>query len=95
MKQEQVMPGRTYAIKVKGHLRPVKVLRESVWGGWDCRDEVTGREIRVKTSARLRPIAQRPERDGVTRLTKADKVLSKTIAVRLKAILGGAEARRN
>jgi hypothetical protein len=56
MRREQVQLGQTYVAKINGHLQPVRVLRESIWGGWDCRDRVSGREIRVKTSAKLRRV---------------------------------------
>lgn len=54
MKRKQVTLGHTYAAKVSGKVVPVRIDRESPYGGWDGTNTVTGREVRIKTAARLR-----------------------------------------
>ncbi|MCW5982704.1 MAG: hypothetical protein KIT09_31740 [Bryobacteraceae bacterium] len=44
----------TYVVKVSGRLAPVKILRESPYGGWVGRNERTGREVRIRSAAKLR-----------------------------------------
>ena len=46
--------GTTYIVKVSGTLAKVKLTRECNYGGWYGTNLATGREIRIRTSARLR-----------------------------------------
>ena len=54
MRKQDIEIGRSYLAKVSGKLVSVKILRASVYGGWDARNLTTGREIRIKTAGRLR-----------------------------------------
>ncbi len=54
MKKADVSIGSTYIVKVSGRLAPVTILRESRYGGWIGRNQLTGREVRIRSAARLR-----------------------------------------
>ncbi len=57
MKQEDVLGvGHTYIVKVSGHLVPVKLTAISPYGGWVGRSEKTGREVRIRSAAKLRRV---------------------------------------
>jgi hypothetical protein len=58
MKKRDVILGNVYAVKVSGTVQKVRVTAESPYGGWVGRSLRTGREIRIRSAARLRhPIA--------------------------------------
>jgi len=54
MKKKDVVIGETYVVKVSGKLVPVRIERESPFGGWVGWNRLTRREVRIKTAARLR-----------------------------------------
>lgn len=54
MKRKSVEIGGVYVAKISGRMVPVKLLRESPYGGWDGRNEITGRDVWIKTAAKLR-----------------------------------------
>ena len=54
MKKADVTVGKTYIVKVSGNLVPVKLTSVSQYGGWNGKNTVTGRDVRIKTAARLR-----------------------------------------
>jgi hypothetical protein len=54
MKKNDVLIGQTYAVKVSGQIRPVKLTAESPYGGWIGRNMQSGREVRIKSAAKLR-----------------------------------------
>lgn len=54
MKKREVEVGKTYWAKVSGAVVPVRLRAESPYGGWVGVNAATGREVRVKTAARLR-----------------------------------------
>lgn len=54
MKTHEVHVGKVYAARVSGKLAPVYLLRESHYGGWDGRNEVTKYPVRIRSAARLR-----------------------------------------
>jgi len=54
MKKAQIKIGATYVAKVSGKIARVKIIGESVYGGWDAMNQDTGRTIRIKSAARLR-----------------------------------------
>jgi hypothetical protein len=43
-----------YAGKVSGRVQPLRLTAESPYGGWVGRNEHTGREIRIRSAAKLR-----------------------------------------
>lgn len=54
MKKAQVQIGKVYAVKVSGTVQSVRLVQESPYGGWVGKNTRTGREVRVKTAAKLR-----------------------------------------
>jgi hypothetical protein len=54
MKKRDVEIGKTYLAKVSGNLVPVRITSESVHGGWNAVNSTTGREVRIRSAARLR-----------------------------------------
>ena len=61
MRKDQVVLGGVYEVKVAGRLARVRI-RGPHWSGvgWDAVTLDTGREIRVRTGARLRRELERP-----------------------------------
>jgi hypothetical protein len=59
MKKAQVQVGKSYLAKVSNKLTVVTLIEESVYGGWNARNEMTGREVRVKSAQKLRKLAER------------------------------------
>ena len=54
MQKHNVKVGSTYIVKVSGTLTRVRITREHNRGGWYGTNLGTGREIRIRTAARLR-----------------------------------------
>ncbi len=54
MKQKDIKISSVYAVKVSGKIAPVRVTNVSIYGGWDGRNVLTGRAVRLKTAGRLR-----------------------------------------
>ena len=54
MQKQNVHIGTTYVVKVSGTLAKVRITREHPRGGWYGTNLATGREIRIRTAARLR-----------------------------------------
>jgi len=54
MQKDNVRIGKTYIVKVSGTLAKVRLTREHPRGGWYGTNLGTGREIRIRTAARLR-----------------------------------------
>ena len=54
MQKHNVTIGTTYSVKVSGTLAKVRLTRECNYGGWYGTNLATGREIRIRTAARLR-----------------------------------------
>ena len=54
MQKHNVKIGATYLVKVSGRLARVRLTREHDRGGGDGVNLATGREIRIRTAARLR-----------------------------------------
>ena len=65
MKKDNVRVGGTYLAKVSGAVVPVRIQSAHPRSGWIGVNTVTHREVRIKTSARLRrevrPDANRKE----------------------------------
>ncbi|MGD0774906.1 MAG: hypothetical protein ABSC05_18995 [Candidatus Solibacter sp.] len=64
MQKHNVHLGTTYIVKVSGTLAKVRLTREHPRGGWYGINLTTGREIRIRTAARLRMEA--PPRQGIS-----------------------------
>jgi hypothetical protein len=54
MQKHNIQIGTTYIVKVSGTLAKVRLTREHPRGGWYGINLATGREIRIRTAARLR-----------------------------------------
>ena len=54
MQKHNIKVGSTYIVKVSGTLAKVRLTREHPRGGWYGTSLATGREIRIRTAARLR-----------------------------------------
>ena len=54
MQKQDVHIGTIYIVKVSGTLARVRLTREHPRGGWYGSNLATGREIRIRTAARLR-----------------------------------------
>jgi hypothetical protein len=54
MKRQDVQIGSTYIVKVSGMLTKVRITGESPYSGWRGTNLVTGREVRIRSAARLR-----------------------------------------
>lgn len=61
MQKQNVHIGSTYIVKVSGTLTKVRITREHPRGGWYGTNLATGREIRIRTAARLRSEATSAE----------------------------------
>ena len=58
MKKSEIEVGTTYIAKVSGVLAKVRITGESPYGGWRGKNLATGREVRIRSAARLRRLAQ-------------------------------------
>lgn len=54
MRKKFVSLGQTYTAKISGRLVPVRLTQECPYGGWYAINEETGREVRIKSAAKLR-----------------------------------------
>jgi len=54
MKKSEIEVGTTYIAKVSGVLAKVRITGESPYGGWRGKNLATGREVRIRSEARLR-----------------------------------------
>ena len=54
MKKTEIEVGTTYIAKVSGVLAKVRITGESPYGGWRGKNLATGREVRIRSAARLR-----------------------------------------
>lgn len=63
MKKREVKIGGVYVAQVSGRRVPVRIDRESPYGGWDGTNLATDRSVRVKSAQRLRFPVERGE-DG-------------------------------
>ena len=61
MQKQNVHLGTTYIVKVSGTLAKVRITREHDCGGWYGINLATGREVRIRTAARLRSELQPAE----------------------------------
>jgi len=76
MKAKDIQIGKNYAVKVSGKLASVGIIRAHFNGGWIGVNNQTGREIRIRSAARLR--YQCPASDP-NRYFPKDKLLSEPV----------------
>lgn len=74
-KSDDIQIGHTYIVKVSGHLVPVRLVSVCSYGGWIGRNLNTGREIRIRTAAKLRREVSMPSPValGVGHVNAADR----------------------
>jgi hypothetical protein len=63
MKASQVTIGDEYSVKVSGKLARVRLTSTSPHGGWNGTNVATGRDVRIRTAARLRANLSAVDRD--------------------------------
>lgn len=68
MKKREVQIGGRYVAKVSDQLVIVRIKGESIYGGWAAVNEKTGKDVRIKSAAKLRR-AVAPEETQVSRFT--------------------------
>ena len=71
MKKAEIEIGGRYVAKVSGQLTVVRIDSECQYGGWNATNIKTGRQVRIRTAARLRreavPLARpAPRADTMT-----------------------------
>ncbi len=54
MKKNEIKIGHAYMAKVTNSEAPVRIDAESPHGGWDAKNLISGRKVRIKTAQRLR-----------------------------------------
>lgn len=54
MRKKDVALGKVYVAKISGRLVRVRLVAESSYGGWDALNLATGRQVRIKSAAKLR-----------------------------------------
>ena len=54
MKKAEVSVGKYYRAKVSGVLTVVRLDSEHHYGGWSATNIATGRQVRIKSAAKLR-----------------------------------------
>lgn len=69
MRKQDVTIGGTYKAKVSNQKVLVRILRESPYGGWDARNEKTGRTVRIRTAGRLTAVQQTTPKPAPTKQT--------------------------
>jgi hypothetical protein len=68
MKKTQIEVGQLYVAKVSGKLAKVKIVGESVRGGWNAINLATKRDVRIRSAARLRHAFMPKEISPLTQL---------------------------
>ena len=54
MKKAEITIGSRYVAKISGKLTVVRITSEASYGGWFAVNTTTGREVRIRTAAKLR-----------------------------------------
>ena len=56
MQAKDIFVGQIYLVKISGKVQQVKIIKTCPNGGWMARNLATGRDIRLRTGARVRPL---------------------------------------
>jgi hypothetical protein len=91
--------GNAYEARVSGKVTTVRILSKSTYGkGWVAKNEATGREVRILTAARLRPLAPPPcgnehtiDVDGATVVLRCGRLSGHSDRHAARDIVGGVE----
>lgn len=89
MKKANVHIGHAYLVKVSGALRPVMLKEAHPKGGWVGVNEVTGREVRIRSAARLR--APCPDSFRVAQIRKRQSANARLVSAAGDALLSATE----
>ena len=67
MKKTNVELGCCYLAKISGRLSPVRILDESVYGGWRGKNLRTQRDVRIRSAQKLRRVLTAEEAAALSR----------------------------
>lgn len=56
MQAKDIFVGSIYLVKISGKIQQVKIIKTCPTGGWMATNLATGRDIRLRTGARVRPL---------------------------------------
>lgn len=56
MQAKDIFVGQIYLVKISGKIQQVKIVKTCSNGGWMATNLATGRDIRLRTGARVRPL---------------------------------------
>lgn len=56
MQAKDIFVGQIYLVKISGKIQKIKIVRSCPSGGWIATNLTTGRDIRLRTGARVRPL---------------------------------------
>jgi hypothetical protein len=54
MTKQEIEIGKVYTAKISGKLAPVRILSESLYGGWEAMNTRTSRTVRIRSAQKLR-----------------------------------------
>jgi len=80
MKKNEVKIGQAYMAKVTGSVAPVRIDAESRHGGWDAKNLITGRKVRIKTAGRLHRRCTEADLANLKRPTPTRRAKTATVA---------------
>ena len=80
MKKNEIKIGQAYMAKVNNSEAPVRIDAESRHGGWDAKNLVTGRKVRIKTAQRLHRQCTQADLANIKRPTPKRRAKTATVA---------------
>ncbi len=78
MKKNEIKIGQAYMAKVTNTEAPVRIDAENPLGGWDAKNLITGRKVRIKTAQRLRRQCTQADLANIKRPTPKRRVKTAT-----------------
>ena len=80
MKKNEIKIGQAYMAKVTGSEAPVRIDAENPHGGWDAKNLISGRKVRIKTAQRLRRQCTQADLANIKRPTQKQRAKTATVA---------------
>ena len=80
MKKNEVKIGQAYMANVTGNEAPVRIDAENKNGGWDAKNLVSGRKVRIKTAQRLHRPCTQADLANIERPTPKRRTKTATVA---------------
>ena len=80
MKKNEIKIGQAYMAKVNNSEAPVRIDAESRHGGWDAKNLVSGRKVRIKTAQRLHRQCTQADLANLERPTPKRRAKTATVA---------------